>query len=191
MRLFVAIRPPGTVLAELDAALADARAAARQLRWTAAEQWHLTLAFFAEVPDARLPELEERLARAAHRCPALALRLAGAGHFGNRVLYVKVDGDLRPLGQLAASAGAAARRAGIDVEERRYHAHLTLARAGREAEDLRPVAALLQPFAGSAWTATAVELLRSRLGQGAGGRSAYESLASWRLDGPSRRVPPP
>jgi 2'-5' RNA ligase len=182
VRLFAALWPPPDAVAELLAAVDDIRADAPRLRWTRPEQWHLTLAFLGEVADERRPELDERLARAAGRHPPLTLRFAGGGRFGTRVLFTRVDGDREPLTRLAASASAAARRSRIPVDDRPYRPHLTLAR-GRDGEDLRPLAARLQSFAGMAWTATRLDLVRSRLGQGPGHTARYEPAASWPLSG--------
>jgi hypothetical protein len=91
-----------------------------QPRWTLPQQWHLMLAFLGQVADDRRAKLERRLARPAARHHPLALCLSGAGQFGNRVLFVKLSGDLAAMKRLAASAGAAARRAGFSVPDRPY-----------------------------------------------------------------------
>lgn len=186
MRLFVAVWPPPPAIAELETVLAAVRASAPQLRWTTREQWHLTLAFLGEVADDHMPELQQRLARAAGRHPPLTLRFAGSGRFGGRVLFLALDGDVQALKRLAASAGAAARRVGIAVEDRPYRPHLTLARAAAGGADLRPLVARLATIEGQAWRATTLDLVRSRLGQGPGRRAAYESVTSWPLRGSSR-----
>jgi RNA 2',3'-cyclic 3'-phosphodiesterase len=183
VRLFVALWPPPDAVSELLAAVDEIRTEGPRLRWTTPEQWHLTLAFLGEVADERRPELEERLARAATRHPPLALRFAGGGRFGTRLLFTKVDGDREPLTRLAGSIAAAARRCRIPVDDRPYRPHLTLARA-RDGEDLRTIAERLGTFAGRPWTATHVDLVESRLG---GGPAEYASVASWQLTG--RRPP--
>jgi RNA 2',3'-cyclic 3'-phosphodiesterase len=182
MRLFVAVWPPPSVLEELRLAVAEIHTAVPQLRWTLPEQWHLTLAFLGEVDDDQRAELERRLARAAARHAPLTLRLSGAGQFGNRVLVVKLSGDLPAVKRLAASAGAAARRAGIPVSDRAYRPHLTLARTGATgADELRTLAARLAALEISPWTATGFDLVQSRLGRGPGRRAEYRTVASWPL----------
>ena len=79
MRLFTAVVLPDDVVAELDAAAAPHRD--EVLAWTHPEQWHITLAFYGQVEDARVPELKTRLTRAAKRYPVLSLALDGAGRF--------------------------------------------------------------------------------------------------------------
>lgn len=152
------------------------------LRWTRPEQWHLTLAFLAEVPGEAVPELERRLARAASRTPTLSLAFAGAGRFGDRVLFTKVTGDRDHLRRLAESVTAAARRTGLPVEDRAYRPHLTLAR-GRPDVDLRPLVAQLDGYRGPQWQADELHLVRSDLPAASGRTSRYVTLRSWPLNG--------
>jgi 2'-5' RNA ligase len=152
------------------------------LRWTHPMKWHLTLAFLGETSQEQLPDLERRLARAAARHPALTLELTGGGRFGDRVLYTKIDGDHERLGRLAASVNAAARRAGLSLEQRPYRPHLTLAR-GRPGCDLRPLAAMLDGYQGPPWTSTEIHLVRSTLAAGPQHASAHETIRSWPLTG--------
>lgn len=185
MRLFVAVIPPSSALAELAAAAADLRRLpdAGRLRWAAPETWHFTLAFLGEVDEELLPELTERLGRAAHRHAAHDLRLARGGRFGDRVLWAGAEGDVGTLGELARSAAAGARRTGIGVDESRpFHAHLTLARAASRVS-LRPYAEALADFRGTPFHVGRVELVRSRLpGSGVPGeRPRYETVGAWEL----------
>ena len=69
MRTFVAVVPPADVVEHLDEFLSVRREAA-PFRWSAAEQWHVTLAFAESVPERSVDDLDERLAdgaRAMHR----------------------------------------------------------------------------------------------------------------------------
>jgi 2'-5' RNA ligase len=182
MRLFVAVTPPPEAIDELRSATAAMRSAHPELRWSLPAQWHLTLAFLGGVDDETRTDLSARLGRTAARHPPMRLALHGAGRFGDRVLWTRVEGDVGALRGLAASVRAAAQRAGIDVEDRPYRPHLTLAR-GRDGADLRPVVDALAGFAGRTWTAAELHLVRSHLGGGPGRTSRYEPLASWQLTG--------
>ncbi len=183
VRAFVALAPPAEALAELEAAVAPLRAAHPGLRWTPPVQWHLTLAFLGEVDEGVLPPLGGRLSRAARRHPPPSLALAGGGRFGDRVLWTGVHGEVDRVRGLAASVAAAARRCRIAVDDRPFRPHLTLAR-GRDGADLRPAVAPLAGFAGSAWTADALHLFRSRLGAGPGGTAAHDVVGTWPLGRP-------
>lgn len=196
MRLFVAVWPPPPAVDDLarrvaalrhdspafDPPASDRPVAGAGLRWTRTEQWHLTLTFLGEVGDSALPELTRRLARTAHRHPPPVLRFAGAGRFGHRVLFTRVEGDREGLRKLAASAAAAARRSGVNVDERPYRPHLTLARA-IPGSDLSPVVTALAPYRGPGWEASTLTLVRSRLGAGPGRTSGYETVMAWPLEG--------
>jgi 2'-5' RNA ligase len=182
MRLFVAIALPPDAATELDQVVAPLRPAWPDLRWTGRDAWHLTLAFLGEVDEAVIAGLAVRLERAARRHPSLTLWLAGAGAFPGatraRVLWTGVQGDRRELGQLAASVGAGARRAGAPpaTSGRGYQPHLTLARC-RAPADVNSLVDVISSFAGTPWRATEVHLIHSRLGP----HPRYEVIGTWPL----------
>ncbi len=184
--MFVAVTPSEEAVDDLEAFLAVRREAAA-FRWATAEQFHVTLAFLAEVPDRRLDELEERLGRAAARRHAFTARLAGGGAFPNaaraRVLWCGLDLDDDghvELDRMATGARAAASRAGIDVDGQRFRPHVTVARLGRPAEVSRWVR-LLDAYAGPTWPVDRIDLVASYLGEGPRGRPRYEAVASFPL----------
>jgi len=177
VRLFVALDVPLVAIDHLEAAVAAVQGEQPDLRWVPAHRRHLTLAFLGEVEERVLPELTARLDRVARRHPALELRFAGAGRFGSKVLWVGVQGQREPLAGLAQSISAAARRAGVPIEERAHRPHVTLARSRTTSLDLRPVVAALAGYAGPSWRARSFSLVRSRLGP----QPEYEVLASYRL----------
>jgi 2'-5' RNA ligase len=193
MRLFTALLPPEAVLDEVAAAIEPHRAGRPLLHWLARDTWHVTLAFLGEAPDALLPELSVRLARAARRYPPMSLAFSGAGAFPSaargRVFWFGMDGEhMVELRRLVASLEAGARRAGVETAAgRRFRPHLSLARS-RQDVDLRSLRDELRPFRGATWRADAVHLMQSRLGGGPGVRARYESLAAWPLAGRVRRT---
>jgi 2'-5' RNA ligase len=182
MRLFVAIALPAGAAGELDSAVAPLRLAWPELRWTGLDAWHLTLAFLGEVDEKLTAKLGDRLERAAARHARMSLSLGGAGAFPTaaraRVLWTGVKGDRHGLAVLAAAVAAGARRAGVPPaqERRRYEPHLTLARC-RAPADVQTLVATLAGFAGTAWTAGEIYLIRSR----PQGRPRYETLGAWPL----------
>ncbi|MFF1376544.1 RNA 2',3'-cyclic phosphodiesterase [Streptomyces sp. NPDC058308] len=187
MRLFAAVLPPDSATRELAAAASALKRlpGADELRWTARDGWHFTLAFMAEADDAVVPDLAARLARAAHRTPPFSLALRGGGHFGDRALWAGVTGDVAALRLLARRADAAARKAGVTMEEHRnYRPHLTLAR-GRGETALGPYADELGAFRGTAWTVGELTLVRSNLPRSGvpGERPRYEVVGRWSLGG--------
>jgi len=185
MRLFVALHPSPTALAELEAAVAPLRTGWPDLRWTGQDKWHVTLAFLGEVAEDKLDQLTVRLGRAAGWHQAQQLWIGQGGAFPNqkraRVLISRIEGDqpaLAAVTALAGSVAAGARRAGAPPpdEGRRYRPHLTLARC-RQPTDVSGVVDALGGFAGSAWLAAEMQLIRSY----AGPKPRYETLQGWPL----------
>ncbi|WP_251093895.1 RNA 2',3'-cyclic phosphodiesterase [Streptomyces sp. Caat 7-52] len=188
MRLFAAVLPPEDIADELAAEVARLRQLpdAGRLRWTGRPGWHFTLAFYGEVADDLVPDLSDRLARAAGRTPPFSLSLAGGGQFGHgRALWTGAQGDVTKLRLLADRAEAAARKAGVPMgEHRRYKAHLTVARS-RDAVDVRPYVDLLRGFTGRSWDVADVALVRSNLPRSGvpGEQPRYEVVTRWALGG--------
>jgi 2'-5' RNA ligase len=79
-----------------------------------------------------------------------------------------------PSDREATHAAAAARHSGIEVEDRRFHPHLTIAR-GRAGADLRQWVKALASYAGPPWPMDRVSLVRSKVGP----RPSYTELESW------------
>jgi RNA 2',3'-cyclic 3'-phosphodiesterase len=180
MRMFAALLPPAEALEHLDAFL-EVRRAAAPFRWAGAEQLHLTLAFYADVPDRAQDELVERLEVAAARRTPFEMRIAGGGAFphaaGARVLWAGLETEgAEELDRLAAGARSAASRAGVAVDGQRFRPHVTVARLGHP-EDVSDWVRLLDAYDGPAWTADTVTLLASYLGEGARRRPRYEVVA--------------
>ena len=183
----MAIVPPPAVTAELDASTAPLRPAWPDLRWTSQEAWHVTLAFLGEVREAVLPDLATRLERAARRHQAQPLAVHGGGAYPGparaRVVWAGLDANHPALAALAASVAAGARRAGAPPpdEDRRFRAHITLARL-RSTADIRPLAEGLAGLTGSPWTATEIQLIHSRPPAPGPGRTPdYVPLAAFPL----------
>lgn len=184
----MALVPPEHVVEHLDEFLAPRKEApeASGMRWTAPDQWHVTLAFMGDVADRHLDELVERLGRVSARRSALELTIAGGGAFPNvaraKVLYAGLDAEGRDadLRHLAVGTRAAATKAGADVGGGRFRAHVTIARVGRPFDVTRWVR-VLDAYRGPAWTADEVSLVQSHLGEGPRRRPRYEVLETFPL----------
>ena len=168
MRLFVAVRAPDPVLAHADAALGPVRAAYPDLRWVPADRWHLTLAFYGEVPDGKVDGTIEMVERRLRGKAACSLAFRGSGYFSRRALWIGVGGEVDRL-RVAARA--------VTFERRPYRPHLTVARI-RGHVDPAPAAERLRDYAGPTWLADTVHLVRSHLGPS----PTYEDIATWPLD---------
>jgi len=179
-RMFVAAVPPDHVVEDLEDFLSVRRDAGPELRWTAPDQWHLTLAFLPAVPDRAYDDLVERLGRAARKRAPMTCALTGAGAFPGparaKVLWVgaEVD-DPVELGRLATGCRAAATKAGIEVPGERFRAHVTLARSGRPFEATRWLR-VVESYRSAPFALDSVALIASHLGEGPRGRPRYEVL---------------
>ena len=181
--MFVAVVPPEEAVEHLDEFLAPRRGAA-SFRWSSPEQWHLTLAFAAFVPDRVYDDLVVKLAEAAARRQPLELQVAGGGAFPNpgraRVLFAGLRTDAEELGRLATGSRNALATAGVEVDGQRFRPHLTLARAGRPMEATKWVR-LLDSYAGPRWSAEEIGLVESHLGEGPRGRPRHVVVETFSL----------
>lgn len=180
--MFAAVVPPGDVLEGLERFLEPRREAA-PFRWTMPEQWHLTLAFMAAVPDRALDDLVERLTRAGRRRTPFTVGLGGGGTFPNparaKVLYAGVHGEpeaVEELHRLSTGARAAANRAGAEAEGGPFRPHLTLARMRRPVEATRWLR-VLEGYASPTFEVSDFVLVESHLGEGPGNRPRYDEVA--------------
>src|SRR5258708_20531105 len=125
-RLFVAIDLPDStrqLLAGLDPHI-------RGVRWTEPDQMHLTLGFFADVPEDVELKLREKLS--AIEFGAFFLALNGVGAFSSKGApkIIRIDvGKAHPhLFQIHKRVQEAALAVGIEPELRPWHPHITIAR---------------------------------------------------------------
>jgi RNA 2',3'-cyclic 3'-phosphodiesterase len=149
VRLFVATWPPAPLVEQLQSI---ERPSLPGVRWTTAEQWHVTLRFLGDVADAGpvIAALETA------DLPAAFVAEVGpeTGTFRGEVLHVPVGG----LAPLAAAVIGATASFGRPPEKRPFRGHLTLARSRRG--DLRPLAGA--PVRGS-WPVDEVTVVETRL----------------------------
>lgn len=124
-RLFVAIALPELVKDQLELL----RRGIPRARWTRERQYHLTLRFLGEVEGPAV-QLVHELLRGVRAAP-FELRLVGTGHFPPRgqprVLWAGVPPEPH-LDELQRRVEKAVRRAGLPADDRRFAAHVSLAR---------------------------------------------------------------
>ena len=186
MRMFVALVPPEHALDDLGVFLEPRQEAEPGFRWTVPEQWHVTLAFLADVAERRLDDLVARLGRATARRTTFPVTLAGGGAFPGparaKVLFAGVETEGVELGRLATGARAAAIKSGAPADGGRFHPHVTLARIGRPVEASRWLR-VLDGYRGPTWQAEDVTLVASHLGEGPRRRPRYEVVETFPIGG--------
>lgn len=180
-RCFVAVRINPGLAGRLSAAVAEwrDRPDLAGLRWSAPDDWHLTLAFLGDLAPARIESIVDGLADLAPRHARTRLASDGLGGFPSRararVAWYGISDPARALRRLADDVGRA-----VDLEpDRPFTPHITLARASRRAVDLRAWLDDAVPPSGTL-KVDHIELVRSRDG---GSPGHYETLATLPLGG--------
>ncbi len=190
MRLFVAIWPPPSVVAalsELEHSDVDT------VRWTAPSRWHITLVFLGNTaPDGTSPgdpaaggpaagddvtrdDAVARLGRIPVGIHAGTVARLGTltESFGRSVLYVPVLG-LDALAQSVRTTYLSAVTTAIDSDP--FNGHLTVGRARRRRDDVRPLTGLpVGPAGGMEWPVDELALVAS---VSEGGKGRYQTLAT-------------
>ncbi len=182
MRLFTGIPIPPDVTANLSRLLDTLRPTA-QIRWSPVYNLHITTRFIGEWPEARVPELVDKLQPLAQR-PGLQIDISGIGWFPNphspRILFTGVH-DNGDLAGLASDTDAALEPLGIEREGRPYRPHLTLARIkdqGVHLATLRQAIAALEATHFGTFPVTGFSLYLSKPGPAG---SIYTRLADIRF----------
>ena len=124
-RLFVAIDPPVAIRQQLASICGGLPGA----RWTEPAQLHLTLVFIGEVSGRVFLDIREALDEIAAR--SFALRCKGVGFFPPRGLPRVVWAGIEGCEQLMLLQRKIATRLfhlGVEMENRKFSPHLTLAR---------------------------------------------------------------
>ena len=135
MRLFIGVDIAEPVQARVAEVIAR-ESAKVDARWVRAESLHLTLIFFGELADSKLPQIAAASRLVASRHNRFGLALSGSGTFGPvdhpRVLWLDVGGSLEPLQALVADLEDAL---AVVSEYPEFRPHLTLARSSLQNGD--------------------------------------------------------
>jgi 2'-5' RNA ligase len=178
VRAFFGLPLPEGHRAQLDGYLSECASRAPEFRWTSAANLHLTVRFLGHLDRAVAEGIADRLDGAGLQ--AFDLRLGEAGTFKRgrlaRVVWIGLETGAAELSSLAATVEAECTAAGLEPEQRKFNAHLTLARARARDGAVLPA---LPPAPGQpAWRADELILYESRLGRAG---SVYEPLRRLRL----------
>jgi 2'-5' RNA ligase len=132
MRLFAAFEVPAELRAAIERRLAPRRAESPAARWVREDGLHVSLVFLGETAEAKLDRLQAELTTAFAAAAPIALGLGGIGSFppggAARVLWLGVEAGPSLATLQAGIAAACHAAAGVAMEKRPYHPHVTLAR---------------------------------------------------------------
>ncbi len=130
LRLFVGIGFPPELKLQLSLLCSGVTGA----KWVDPGNFHLTLRFIGEIAEDTTADVDDALSRL--RARPFALRLAGAGVFGDKPRQLWVGAERSPeLAALRDRIEQALIRAGLPPEPRRFSPHVTLARFKHPALD--------------------------------------------------------
>jgi 2'-5' RNA ligase len=172
LRLFVAIAIAERIRNEMIAVQRELKPLALgDVRWTNAEQFHLTLKFLGNVPASSVEAVKKSLAIACSATVPFHLRAEGIGFFPNerqpRVLWVGFEGDENALTVLQMRIE---QRLAPFVEKpgaEKFLAHATLGRFQKyrrhKTEKLLPRARELAHHVFGEWRVEEIGLFRSEL----------------------------
>jgi len=170
LRLFIAVPIPGPIKAELAAASKIITDANPHVRAVSLQGIHLTLKFLGDTPEQKIPDIRRAMeAVAAEIEQPIRLSCAGVGAFPKpdqpRVLWAGLEGDTKPLIQLARRLDRKLSGVGFSPEKRVFHPHLTLGRikAPKMLGALRKAMDSLAERPYGDFTAEALVLYRSEL----------------------------
>ncbi len=142
MRVFAAFALPADVSAGIRGAFSHARTLASKVRWVPDEGMHVTLHFFGEVPEDRIPGFSAVFEDPELQRPVIRARLGAVGFFppsgSPRVLWVGLQegaGEMNAFWKLFTEKLQQLRRAdgplgGWAPDGRGFFAHITVARSG-------------------------------------------------------------
>jgi len=176
LRLFVSIEPP----AQLKDALSQVQAELRQavpnaaIRWTPSTQLHLTLRFLGKVESTEVDALVGSVLQHCTGIPPIALHAEGIGFFPGqrrpRVVWIGVRDSAGLLKKLHQAVQAATQRFSPEPPEDDFVGHITIGRIKRldrqETRVLVEAAAKTGARPLADWTATSIELMKSKLSSG-------------------------
>jgi 2'-5' RNA ligase len=188
MRLFVAVDLDDTartaIAAEqkrVAAAMGDARSS---VTWVKPDRMHLTLVFLGEVSDAHAPAIVDSVSRPV-AMTAFSITFQGLGvfpsHGGPRALWVGITDGGADLSELQREIARRVTDAGVVLDARTFHPHLTLGRWRQSRpSDRRRILSASRPDVVARVAVPAATLYQSRISSAG---PTYTALARANLSG--------
>jgi 2'-5' RNA ligase len=131
LRCFISIELPQALKQKITSVIERLVKTGADVRWVVPENLHVTLKFLGPTPGNLIPDIEEKLRRAAGAHGRFTLKLSGAGAFPNerrpRVVWIGLVDSDELLG-LQRDIDASMEELGFEREDRPFSPHLTLGR---------------------------------------------------------------
>ena len=145
LRTFIAFDTPGSIREEIRELQSELKKSSADIRWEPSEKFHATIKFLGDTDEKKMPDVLARIQTIVKQFPVFAITYASLGCFPNRnnprviwlgcqnadgaleLLKTRLDVELLPLG--------------FDIEDRRFHPHITLGRvkSSRGLKNLTPM----------------------------------------------------
>ena len=141
---FIGIHIPGQLAHQIKQDM-DQRSGLSFQKWTAPQDYHVTLVFLGAIPEERLKKIIQLIDILSNEADSFPLALNELGQFGTkerpRVFFAKPI-ESEPLMQLREKVKEAVMSAGHPVEKRPFHPHMTIARKWNADDSYREQAPL-------------------------------------------------
>ncbi len=180
IRAFIAVDIPEEVRRELEELKSRLEPHEKNVKWVPAKNIHITLKFLGNIPEDRIPDIEEVIHRLLLNRRSIRLRAKSAGAFPSlkriRVIWAGIDGDISELRSLQHNLEVELEKIGFPKDERSFKPHLTLGRlkSPSGSPSLAKAIAGLYSFSGSEFTVDHITLYKSILKPSG---AVYEVLA--------------
>lgn len=123
---------PEELKAKISGIQEKLKAAGADVSWTRPEGMHLTLKFFGEIEDKRIPKIEKALDTAVDGISAFSLSVSVMWTFPDmrrpRVIWIGLKEDGGNLLRLQKGVEEELKKTGFPSEDRRFTPHITLGR---------------------------------------------------------------
>jgi 2'-5' RNA ligase len=163
MRTFLAVEIPNKIRRKVDQLISEEKNKNLPMKWVKFENLHITLKFLGEIEESKIKEIISILEDTTKSYTGFDINLEGIGCFPHpdnpRVLWIGVKHGITMLTDIAREIEKNLGAAGFR-EDKRFHAHLTLART-RKFCKLDKILAL--PFTTENFSVNSVTLFESIL----------------------------
>lgn len=130
-RLFIAAEPPHHIIEGCRDLIEGLKTAGDGIRWVKSHGIHLTMKFFGDVDESRIPQINDA-AEIITGIGSIDLSVEGLGTFPGgqrpRVIWVGISGDLDRIVTARDTLDGALSGIGFPREDRPFRGHLTLGR---------------------------------------------------------------
>ena len=130
LRTFISIPVPNSVKNVKQMLTSTCEDEKVVIRWVKHNNLHITLQFLGFTPEKDIPQIKELLLKITKSQKAFDLTISNTGKFPDSdkpsVLYLGVDGSLKPLNELVNNINKEISSIGYDKDVKEYTPHVTV-----------------------------------------------------------------